>query len=107
MHTSRRRAVVFAIPSTLALLVTSFPSPVERTRAIAIYSAVIGAGASVGVIVGGLLIEYLSWRWGAAAQHPSLLWPVGRGTSRIRCSHSTDARRLARPEHLIHHPPTS
>ena len=63
-------ASAFAIPSTLALLVTSFPSPAERTRAIAIYSAVIGAGASVGIIVGGLFTEYLSWRWGLLVNVP-------------------------------------
>ncbi|MEU4449828.1 MFS transporter [Nocardioides sp. NPDC023903] len=63
-------ASAFAIPSTLALLITSFPEPEERTRAIAIYSAVIGAGASVGIIVGGVFTEYLSWRWGFLVNVP-------------------------------------
>ncbi|NGN95573.1 MFS transporter [Nocardioides sp. KC13] len=63
-------ASAFAIPSTLALLITSFPEPEERTRAIAIYSAVIGAGASVGIIVGGVFTEYLSWRWGLLINVP-------------------------------------
>ncbi|MFE7224280.1 MFS transporter [Nocardioides sp. NPDC057577] len=63
-------AAAFAIPSTLALLITSFPEPEERTRAIAIYSAVIGAGASVGIIVGGVFTEYLSWRWGLLINVP-------------------------------------
>lgn len=63
-------ASAFAIPSTLALLITSFPGPEERTRAIAIYSAVIGAGASVGIIVGGVFTEYLSWRWGLLVNVP-------------------------------------
>lgn len=63
-------ASAFAIPSTLALLITSFPEPEERTRAIAIYSAVIGAGASVGIIVGGVFTEYLSWRWGLLVNVP-------------------------------------
>jgi hypothetical protein len=44
-------ASAFAIPATLALRVSAFPAPEERSRAIAVYSAVIGAGASVGIIV--------------------------------------------------------
>lgn len=63
-------AAAFAIPATLALLITSFPAPEERTRAIAIYSAVIGAGGSVGIIVGGVFTEYLSWRWGLIVNVP-------------------------------------
>ena len=63
-------ASALAIPSTLALLITTFPEPGERTRAIAIYSAVIGAGASVGIIVGGVFTEYLSWRWGLLINVP-------------------------------------
>ena len=63
-------ASALAIPSTLALLITTFPEPGERTRAIAIYSAVIGAGASVGIIVGGVFTEYLSWRWGLLVNVP-------------------------------------
>lgn len=63
-------ASAFAIPSTLALLITSFPSPKERSRAIAIYSAVIGAGASVGIIVGGVFTQYASWRWGLLINVP-------------------------------------
>ena len=63
-------ASAFAIPSTLALLITSFPAPEERSRAIAIYSAVIGAGASVGIIVGGVFTQYVSWRWGLLVNIP-------------------------------------
>jgi EmrB/QacA subfamily drug resistance transporter len=63
-------ASAFAIPSTLALLVTSFPAPAERSRAIAVYSAVIGAGASVGIIVGGVFTQFLSWRWGLLINVP-------------------------------------
>lgn len=63
-------AAAFAIPSTLALLVTSFPAPAERSRAIAVYSAVIGAGASVGIIVGGIFTQFLSWRWGLIVNVP-------------------------------------
>jgi EmrB/QacA subfamily drug resistance transporter len=53
-----------AAPSTLALLMTSFPEGPERTRAVAWYGAVAGGGGSVGLVLGGLLTELLSWRAG-------------------------------------------
>jgi EmrB/QacA subfamily drug resistance transporter len=53
-----------AAPSTLALLTTSFPEGPERTRAVAYYGAVAGGGGSVGLVLGGILTSWLSWRWG-------------------------------------------
>jgi EmrB/QacA subfamily drug resistance transporter len=52
-----------AAPSTLALLTISFPEGSERTRAIALYSAVASAGASIGLVLGGMLTSWISWRW--------------------------------------------
>jgi EmrB/QacA subfamily drug resistance transporter len=51
-------------PSTLALLQTTFAEGRERTRAIALYSAVAGIATSVGLVLGGVLAEWLSWRVG-------------------------------------------
>jgi EmrB/QacA subfamily drug resistance transporter len=51
-----------AAPSTLALLTINFPEGHERTRALAAYSAVAGAGGSVGLVLGGLLTDLISWR---------------------------------------------
>src|SRR6476469_1780500 len=53
-----------AAPATLALLTTNFPEGPERTRALAAYSAVAGAGGSVGLVLGGLLTDVSSWRAG-------------------------------------------
>ena len=53
-----------AAPSTLALLTTTFREGRERTRAIAYYSAVAGGGGSVGLVLGGMLTDWISWRWG-------------------------------------------
>jgi MFS family permease len=53
-----------AAPATLALLTTSFREGPERTRALAAYSAVAGAGGSVGLVLGGLLTDVISWRAG-------------------------------------------
>jgi EmrB/QacA subfamily drug resistance transporter len=53
-----------AAPSTLALLTTTFREGPERTRALAAYSAVAGGGGSVGLVLGGMLTDWISWRWG-------------------------------------------
>jgi EmrB/QacA subfamily drug resistance transporter len=59
-----------AAPSTLALLMTSFPEGRERTRAVAYYAAVAGGGGSVGLVLGGVLTDWLSWRWGLFVNVP-------------------------------------
>lgn len=51
-------------PSTLALLSTNFAEGNERTRAVAYYGAVAGIGASAGLVLGGVLADWLSWRVG-------------------------------------------
>jgi EmrB/QacA subfamily drug resistance transporter len=51
-------------PATLALLSTNFPEGTERTRAMAAYGAVAGAGTAIGLILGGVLTDLLSWRFG-------------------------------------------
>jgi EmrB/QacA subfamily drug resistance transporter len=50
-------------PSALSLLATTFTVPEDRRRAFGVYGAVAGAGGAVGLVLGGLLTEYLSWRW--------------------------------------------
>jgi EmrB/QacA subfamily drug resistance transporter len=52
-----------ASPSALALLMTMFPDPRARTRAIGLYTAVSIGGSAVGLIAGGMLSEWASWRW--------------------------------------------
>jgi EmrB/QacA subfamily drug resistance transporter len=51
-------------PSTLALLTANFPEGAERTRAVAWYGSVAGIGASVGLVLGGVFADALSWRVG-------------------------------------------
>ena len=52
-----------ASPSALALLMTMFPEARERTRAIGLYTAVSIGGSAVGLIAGGMLSQWASWRW--------------------------------------------
>ncbi len=51
-----------ASPTALALITTTFPPGKPRNRAFAVYAAMSGAGAAVGLVLGGWLTEY-SWRW--------------------------------------------
>lgn len=61
-------------PSTLALLQTHFPEGHERTRAVSYYAAAAGASATVGLVLGGVLAEWVSWRAGFYVN-----LPVGAG----------------------------
>lgn len=51
-------------PSTLTLLQTNFEPGPDRTRAVSYYAAAAGVSAAVGLVVGGLLADWLSWRVG-------------------------------------------
>ncbi len=51
------------VPSALSLLTTTFTSPKDRGRAFGVYGAIAAAGGAVGLLLGGALTEYLSWRW--------------------------------------------
>jgi EmrB/QacA subfamily drug resistance transporter len=50
-------------PSALALLATTFSDPDERGKAFGIFGAIAGGGAALGLLLGGILTEWLSWRW--------------------------------------------
>jgi EmrB/QacA subfamily drug resistance transporter len=50
-------------PAALSLLTTTFTAPDERNKAFGIFGAIAGSGAAVGLLLGGILTEYLSWRW--------------------------------------------
>ncbi|MEV0018946.1 MFS transporter [Streptomyces tendae] len=60
-------------PSALSLLATTFTDPKERARAFGVYGALAGGGSAVGLIVGGLLTEYLNWRWSLYVNVPIAL----------------------------------
>jgi EmrB/QacA subfamily drug resistance transporter len=50
-------------PSALGTLVSAFNDPRERVRAFGVFGSVAAGGSAVGLILGGVLTEYLSWRW--------------------------------------------
>ena len=79
-------------PATLALLQTHFAAGRERHRAIALYASAAGISASIGLVLGGILADWLSWRVGFFINLPvgaALIWaakhylpetPTQRGT---------------------------
>jgi EmrB/QacA subfamily drug resistance transporter len=50
-------------PAALSLLTVTFSDTAERARAFGIYGAIAGAGAAIGLILGGALTQWASWRW--------------------------------------------
>jgi EmrB/QacA subfamily drug resistance transporter len=50
-------------PAALSLLTTTFTNPKERGRAFGVFGAIGGGGAAIGLLLGGVLTEYLDWRW--------------------------------------------
>lgn len=68
-------------PSTLALLQTTFTESAERTRAVSLYSATAGIAASVGLVLGGVLAQWMSWRVGFLINLPigvAMIWAARR-----------------------------
>jgi MFS family permease len=50
-------------PATLTIIMTTFTEGKDRNRALGMWSSVAGAGGATGALLGGLLTNYLSWRW--------------------------------------------
>jgi EmrB/QacA subfamily drug resistance transporter len=53
----------FAAPTALSLIAVTFPEGKPRNRAMGVYAAMSVAGSAVGLVAGGLLVSYASWRW--------------------------------------------
>lgn len=50
-------------PAALSIVTTTFTEPAERGKAFGIYGAIAGSGAAVGLLLGGILTDAISWRW--------------------------------------------
>jgi len=80
-------------PAALSILTTTFSDRKERGKAFGVYGAIVGAGGAIGLVLGGILTEYLTWRWclyvnlifaGLAATGAVLLLTHQRARTRTR-----------------------
>ena len=75
-------------PSALSLLTVAFTEPKERARAFAVYGGISGGGAAIGLILGGLLTQYASWRWTLLINVPFAIFAAIAATRVVRESRS-------------------
>jgi EmrB/QacA subfamily drug resistance transporter len=75
-------------PAALSLVSVTFTEPKERARAFGVYGAIAGGGAAVGLILGGLLTQYASWRWTLLINTPIALLAAVLASRLVRESRS-------------------
>ncbi|TQF69420.1 MFS transporter [Rhodococcus spelaei] len=63
-------------PAALAILTTTFVGEKERAKAFAVYGAISGGGAAIGLLLGGFLTEYVDWRWCLLVNIPIALFAI-------------------------------
>jgi EmrB/QacA subfamily drug resistance transporter len=82
-------------PAALSLLTVTFTEARERARAFGVYGAIAGSGAAIGLVLGGVLTQYASWRWTLLINTPIALIAAIMATrvvreSRVEVRHSYD-----------------
>ena len=71
-------------PAALSLITVTFTEPRERARAFGVYGGISGGGAAVGLILGGLLTQYVSWRWTLLINVPVAVFAAIAGSRLVR-----------------------
>jgi EmrB/QacA subfamily drug resistance transporter len=79
-------------PAALSLITVTFTETKERSQAFAVYGAISGGGAAIGLILGGTLTEYASWRWCLLINVPIAIVTVIAGAILITESKSGGGR---------------
>jgi EmrB/QacA subfamily drug resistance transporter len=77
-------------PSALSLITTTFTETRERARAFGVYGAISGGGAAIGLILGGVLTQYASWRWTLLVNVPIAVVAAFAATRLVRESRSAN-----------------
>jgi EmrB/QacA subfamily drug resistance transporter len=88
-------------PAVLSLITTTFTEAHERARAFAVYGAISGTGAAIGLIAGGALTEYASWRWTLLVNTPIAILVALAAIPLLRESRAEGDRRYDLPGALI------
>lgn len=84
-------------PAALSLLVVTFTDARERAKAFGVYGAVQGAGGAIGLLLGGLLTEYVNWRWTLLVNVPLAALVLIAGVVFLRESRAEGDRRYDVP----------
>ncbi|MFF0824160.1 MFS transporter [Micromonospora haikouensis] len=71
-------------PAVLSLISVTFTEQADRARAFAVYGMVSGSGAAVGLLLGGVLTQYASWRWCLLVNVPIVLVTVVLAVATLR-----------------------
>ncbi|MFF4699025.1 MFS transporter [Streptomyces chattanoogensis] len=88
-------------PSALSLLTTTFTIGKERSKAFGIYGAIAGGGAAIGLIAGGLLTQYLTWRWCLYVNIPVAIIALAGASLFLRDTRERGSARLDIPGVLL------
>ncbi len=78
-------------PAALSLITVTFHEPKERARAFGVYGAIAGGGAALGLLLGGVLTEYFSWRWCLLVNVPIAIVAVALAVPFVRESRASGA----------------
>lgn len=84
-------------PAALSLITTTFTEPKERATAFGVYGSIAGGGAAIGLIMGGVLTQYASWRWCLLVNVPISLLAAVAATRLVRESRATGQTRYDLP----------
>ena len=84
-------------PAALSLLTVAFTEPKERARAFAVYGGIAGGGAAIGLILGGFLTEFASWRWTLLINVPIAIVAAVAAFRYITESRASSSTRLRHP----------
>jgi EmrB/QacA subfamily drug resistance transporter len=88
-------------PASLSILTITFPGGRERIKAFAVYGAIGGGGAAVGLLLGGVLTEYASWHWCLLVNVPIAIVAIIGGFVFMRESRATGNTRYDIPGTLL------
>ena len=88
-------------PASLSLLSVAFTEERERAHAFGVYGAVAGGGAAIGLVLGGVLTEYASWRWTLLVNAPIAVVAALFALREVRESRSSGERHYDLPGALM------
>ena len=88
-------------PAALAILSVTFPGGKDRVKAFAVYGTIAGGGAAIGLLLGGILTEYLSWHWCLLVNVPIAVVAIAVGIPVLRESRADGNTRYDVPGALL------